>query len=791
MRRPGAAGLTLCAALCVPASAAAWQIAPTPWTYSLPRAATTSAGVYTSGGGLLRTLWRAEPRAAGRHDETWDGRDDGGAPVAASKVEIRLLHHRIRHVWEGVVGNSSDTFEGAGVHRAFRAPTGLAIVGDRMVYVAGYNEAQPGVHGFRLASPQRDTLPFASIDPFVSYAMVAADASRLYWANGGGMAPTSFVAAFDLGTGKPARFAAGTAICLNRRAGSGQCYEAQQYGSVIDVGHEPARVATGLAVQRAGRLLAVAHGADHVVRLFDKTSGAAVSEIALPLVSGASNQAAFTPGGDLWVVSGRSVRRYADLERAPRMATEVSGLERPVALAASPGDEGVWVADGGASSQLKRFDGAGRPGEVIGTRGGYASDPRVDGGKLCFGIRAGQERTAMAVADDRTLWVIDTCNNRMLRFRIGGSAPAASDAQVAYLPASYAATVDHGAPRRVFANFLEFEVDVESPLAPGERSWKLVRNWLAGLPAALVDDHAFNGAFGGFASVETLANGRTYALLTAHGRQSIVELPASGPMQIVKTFGLPPTNATAKVLYENGELGYAVTGTQSQSALRLPLTGFDAAGRPVWADEPVLLARVPLTPGTPYYRGAFSGMPPRFPATAAGQVVFFDQSVRGNEGFHLGAASSDGAGWLWLASPSGPLDGKGSFQTAAIDGSLHYGGNAVWVQGRHIVYGYHGEFYKDLQNGAVGQANSFMHFDESGLFLGQFGVPSTRARSPAEAGVSGNAFSPTLVRANGRLYLYHNDESAHGGVHRWRIDGADDVREMRGSGAPGSSIAVR
>ena len=388
------------------------------------------------------------------------------------------------------------------------------------------------------------------------------------------------------------------------------------------------------------------------------------------------------------------------------------------------------------------------------------------------------------------MWVVDTCNNRMLHLLTDVANAGRSDAQIAYLPAVYTSTVDHGRPRRVFANFLEFDVDNTAPLAPG-RSWTLVRNWLAGLPSALKDANAFNGGFGGFTTVETLSNGRTYGIVSAQGRTVIVELPAAGPLRVVKTLAAPWPGTTPKVMYENGDLGYALTGPGTQSAMRLPLTGFDSAGDPVWATVPVKLASVPTLPGTPHYRGAFSGMPPRFPVTASGRVVYFDQSVVGNEGFHLGAAAMNGSQWLWQASPSGALDGKGSFQTKAIDGSTTYGGNAVWAHGRHIVYGYHGEFYKDLRNGRVGQANQFMHFDESGLFLGQFGVPSTRPSDSQQSGLSGNAFSPTLVRDGSRLYWHHNDESSHGGVHRWRIDGWDDIGDLRGSGAQGSPIVLR
>ena len=762
----------------------------TRWTYTLPAAATTSAGVYTIDGVLVRTLWRGEARSPGPHEERWDRRDDAHAPVPDGRYVVRLLHHRLRYVWEGVVGNSSDTFDAALAHKSYGPPTSLAIVGDEAYFAVGYNEAQPGVHGFRLATPQRATHPFPSADPFVGYELIAADAKRVFWANTGGYSKSSFVGAFDVAARAAVPFLAGSAVCLNRRPGSGECYPDQDYRGVIDAGTSLIDAPTGLAVQRSGRILAVAHGGRGTVRLFDKGSGQPLSEISVPLPAKGTNHLAMSVRGDLWTISGRTVLRWSDLEHRPRVVVRIEGLEAPVAIASTGDDEGVWVADGGASAQLKRFDGEGRLRAVVGRRGGYASDPAVSSDKLCFRSREGEERTGIG-ATPGEVWVIDTCNNRMLRFRIDASGTARSDGEIAYLPASYASTVDHAQPRRVFANFLEFDVDDDAPLSPG-RSFRLVRNWLPGLPAALVDGQTANFGFSGFQSVETLANGRTYAMLRSGSRQAIVELPGSGPARLVKLFAAPLPRATARVLYEGGDLGYALTGEQTQSVLRLPLAGFDAQGDPRWASDPVLVARVPVRAGSPNERGAFTGiLPPRFPVTASGRVVFLDPSVEGNEGFHLGAAQASDERWLWQASPTGRLDGKGSFQTKAIDGSLHYGGNVVWASGRHIVYGYHGEYYKDLGNGRVGQANQFMHFDESGLFLGQFGHPSTQPPTPLWAGMSGNAFSLTLVRAAGHLYLYHNDEWAHGGVHRWRIDGADEIGELQGSGRLEDPIELR
>jgi hypothetical protein len=100
------------------------------------------------------------------------------------------------------------------------------------------------------------------------------------------------------------------------------------------------------------------------------------------------------------------------------------------------------------------------------------------------------------------------------------------------------------------------------------------------------------------------------------------------------------------------------------------------------------------------------------------------------------------------------------------------------------MYGFHGEFWKGSE------ANQFLHFNK-GLFIGQFGTPNRNydllcgqgAGSQAlvemgVAGKAGNALSPSLAEHEGIMYVYHNDEGNHGGVHRWHVEGKDTIVQL-------------
>ena len=254
-----------------------------------------------------------------------------------------------------------------------------------------------------------------------------------------------------------------------------------------------------------------------------------------------------------------------------------------------------------------------------------------------------------------------------------------------------------------------------------------------------------------------------------------------------------------------------------------------------WTLPGKLIGRIHGKSGSLFYSPAFGGS--NFPRTSDGNIVVLDastgsakDSAHPNQGNHLGSlspvaplnearerAAAGVSAWKWQASPwgwwnltSGPeivlgaetyfthdwqgmvslcngytvttqvidpamLDGR----YGAKDSGVVYAGNQAMVHGDDVVYGFHGEFWHGLE------AGQFVHF-RNGLYIANFGMKYFNVRKKCGEGTwtvaaaNGNSFSPVLVpgATTDEMIMYHNDESQHAGVHRWRITGLDSVTQI-------------
>lgn len=786
--------------------------AATTVNFTLGRDYSTSAAVYAPNGTLLRTLWRRTDYTAGPHQAAWDGLDDEGRAVAAGTYQVKVLTHNVRYVWEGVVGNTSASFT-RDVWRGFVGMYDAAFAGTDGFVALGYNEGSPALERFNTAAPQV-AIEAQGPDRNDTWVAVATDGIMYYSAsNNSGWDPdnSSFVAASRVTNSDQVALPNGRDV---------QFLGSNIYNGVIDLAQQKGKrneafgrqqAISGLAVQKNGNVLAVAHGRLGVVRLFNKTSGAALGTITVAQ----PGRLSFAPNGDLWIISAGAVGRYHNTSGAAQapnfqLQNTLPGVVNALGVAADPtNDNLVLVADGGNSQQVKAYTRSGVAQWTYGQVGGYATNgPDVTNDKFFFvdqdpldydpvdRDQAGTETAFVAFAADGSFWLGDRGNCRMLHL----SANRVYLEQISYIPDKHFTTVDPNNPTRVFSDWLEFQVDNTQALQPGDPtatgsgSWKLVKNWAAGLDWK---------RFTPFNTVVTLNNGRTYGQIadgnTSNPKQlAIVELPAQGPLRLT---GVQVSDwydgGKAHNLYANGDLRYWDVGltvdNNIQKGYQCRLTGFDAAGNPQWGAAELLgSAHVNSTDfrhsQDPVANFSWS-MTNRLPITESGVLVSFNpQANQSGQSMHLGGIQLNSGKWLWHASPGEQImapDGKGTFPD--LDAFGGHNGVSVFAEGRSVVYGYDGQY------GSF--SSQWMHYYDDGLFVGQFGQthdssPQFEDRREAPAGFASNIATMFMVKAGKNLYMYCVDEAVHGGLHRWRIEGADDMHELTGNGPLGGSIQV-
>jgi len=771
------------------------------FTFSLPSPAITSAGVFNSStGALLRTLWGNVPYAAGLNYNSWDGNDDFGNPIAAGTYQIKVSYNNFAPVWQGVVGNTSSATSGNNVFRSTYPPTCLAAdpTGGtgKMFYTVGYNENQPRCASFSLANPQVNlTLPLKNgvpQSPYMALDFVATDGINVYWANvgnepyTGGNFPPAIPATFIFGTNMTGTnfttFSAGTNLMPT---GTNDAPSMLDYDT--SRGSPSPNPCTGLAVQVSHSFLFVAHSNLNTIRVFNKTTGALSTTIRVP----APTILAIDPLDDLWAVSGTHVYKFTinPSSGAGTLATTISGLTGPIGMAVSPSGNTLLLADHG---QIKIFStSSGTQTGSFGAAGGQPT-PAVSTSNFLFGVQTSgviNPTASIAYAPDGTFWILDAGNYRMLHYKISGTSITYL-AQIAYLPTSYCVTVDPNATSHVFDRFLQYTINYAEPLDNGtDGSWVLTNNWSVGLNNAAFNSNQVLG----LTSVVTLSNGHTYGVVDNYTNTThdIVELTSTGLRETGITYPSHGSNPTVNIANDGslriiptfGVYGQPFTPTQK------PLTGFDGSGNPIWGRASNTLTVTPRT-NDPIPNQQFSYPASRVFTTTNNICPLLDNG-KISTGYHLGGEVAGGTSYKWRAALTLP---QGSAYTGKfppngqwdIGNNVAYPGNVVMTYQNEIICGYHGESWKGNETG------QFLVYSDDGLFLGRFGSlgtlrPSNAMTTLALAGFAGNAYSGTLVTVSGIPYLYVNDESNHGGIHRWALNNLSNT-EVSSTGAVGSII---
>lgn len=821
----------------------------------------SSAGVFTEGGVLVRTLWAAVDNHDKANDPAsfWDGRLDDRSVAPSGTYKVKKLQHSVTYTMEGYVGNTSpDHVDNLEYHMHGTPMVDMTITAAGEMYFGhGYDERWNTMHVATEDNIQeaKYVLFLGNRTAYNSPICICNDNDRVYWVRFGPGAGAFIWAntTDDFQWPDPTGFPnPGVKDRVHYPV-----HGVEEPGG----GGLPATIDTALilenefiydiAVQLSGNFLFASRdkaGGGYKIQTVHKTTGEKLQENASLGFTFLRGIAINPVDGSLWACNSGSSTTVCN--RISKLTADGSGvltltglhittgLQNAQGIEVSPDGSYLLVTDGGTSQQIKAFntsDGsvksAWATSGVLGTAGGYATDPTVTNTKFMFVKAVGgfQNITGgwIAFSSDSSFWVGDSGNFRALHFSAGNS-PAYVE-RIAWIPAFYAVHVCRGDHTRVFSDYLEWDIDYSIPMGIDNGSWTLARNWSYIIPSA--DGEYPYYSFASLKWVGVYSNGRTYCF----HRSNLVGFRVFelDPVNGLRNTGVGVTFQGNAYVDANMDMWYWTVndGGQTGGPIELrknPLVGFDGSHNPSWQFDHFDVSTWPAVLTIPN-----GTLPPQFPTIhenlnhsrnfveqlSNGVIpVHNPHSLEGNAaGDHVGGilfatgesrftahpATPRNFGQPFLTYPEAPY-----FTTANLANIVGIsagvddlgGGSAFWLPGHaHFFCQYAGE------NWGNNQTNFIYHYHESGLLVNMVGeaapyfadnrlsypkmvdegeiditqfepnLPNARTSFKGCRLLAGNAFNGGLAFANGKYYLYENDEWYHGGIMRWCIEDLDTI----------------
>lgn len=736
----------------------------------------TSAAVYkVSTGVLVRTLWSNVTLPAGSYTEEWDWVDDDGTTLTAGSgpYMVKVLANNVEYIWTGVIGNTSDDFYGENVYKGLRGAGDMAIYNDIAYLPMGLQEGQPSIMKMDLSvsmHSKENILYDVNSGVDLTTTHVDTDGTYVYWCGYDSFnANKSFSYATAVADDSEVQFSSGssTSTLLGRT---------YQWAFDINSATSTARP-SGIAVMKSGNYVFVSHNGLGTLRVFNKSTGAFVRSISVTNPKSIK----IDINDNLWLHSGSgagSVSKYTingDGTISSAVFT-ITGITEPLAIGCSKDGNTVCVIDGSTNQQVKAYSAStGASVWTLGQAGGYATNAQAASDKFMFNHPVLDSMATPFIefnASDGSFYVGDGGSMRVVKFN---SSRVYQD-QLQSIRMLYTISANTTDPSMIFVDYLQFERDHSITLGPRNGSWTFTHNRAGGIDADHVPTSDLD-ARNRFKNATTIS-GRTIAAHTKYlssGSDPRVEL-----VELVDGGTIDYTGVTLPEFFENflikpnGDVIYEDIDRETVSATgNWKIRTFSFSPDPTWA-APTNYNTFPTIAATdPGYKSS------RSPAmTSSNKLITFAQHIL-NQGYHLGAVQLGSSTYLWKTSRSTNVNYTGTFpKDGAFDtgNSVQYGGGDVVAVDQNIFWNYHGEFWKNSQT------NKWNHYYDNGLLVGQFGKTNIEAQAldgeqaPREA--AGNAFSTAVVRYGDDYYIYHCDESVHGGAHEWKVTGLDTMEEF-------------
>jgi hypothetical protein len=726
------------------------------YPYTVPSGGGKVSLIIRKNGVLVRSAINGEQKAAGDYKYVWDGNDNDGVQVAAGVYDVVLTLHNMNAEWEGVAGNTSYKNEAlkSRLHKGLDPINDMCFTTSRMYTVRGYGEGSTPVGYAELSNVHERIGIFNTTQPGPPETQYCdTDGTLLYLA---GFDPYqhkidasvdhSFVYAAKISDNLKHSFSSGQAPTLRHA-------DLNLYGNFASNLFQANSKITGLAVQKTGNHLFVARETLNQIQVVHKTTGAFIRNIAIT-----SPRDIKEKGGYLYVITNNVLKKYTI--GGDGTLTEFhtfTGLVRPRKAAISNDDNTILVVD---NSLVKIFqNGTHTLLRTVGA-GDYSTSSEVDG-KLYIEDERGDRKTFAAYQTDGSYWIGDGGNFAALKFN---SIDTQID-KIQYIPRLYQSDKVLNADHR---KIMHDGIEIQTGVGVYKDSWEQTNHWGYNL-----QDENFN-QFVGIKS-PVFIDGKTFALVSTNGTDSslqTVELVEGGNIR----FGAGSTFGFEGQFYADGSFRYMVEVGSNMQYWRRDYTGLSGGNMTHAAAVKYLeVPKLPVRNGGTFYNAG--------EITSDGTIIACESTDR--EGYHLAGYNSSGK-LLFKTLKSNSPTYRGSFPEGGvyelgnrtIESQAGGPGDKAMVYQNLIFVHYFGEFW----GGTGGQTNIVYVFNSKGTFLFQFGYaqPPNQQDKPVEK-MAGNAFSPFLAYENGNLYLYHNDEGAWAGLHRWLIEGLDTLTETTGT----------
>jgi len=730
------------------------------FTFTLASDLTTSAGVFKNDSILVRTLWSTERLNAGTYTRYWDGKDDNGNTIASPSAfyKIKILTNNVQYVWQGTIGNTSDSVTGITRHHGYyHAMRGLAFTSTHGYFVTGYSEGTPSIGKFNINTPHQRIEVASAGNADENY--ISTDGTNIYFASfDANSFENSFVHGIVAATDTDINFTNGFSFAPMF---SNKTYRTIGYSNAAG------STITGLAVQKTGTNLFISRKGLNQINIVNKNTGSVVGNFSIT----SPGNLCIDGSDNLWVCEGTLVKKYNGTTGA--LMTTITGLVDAKAIQVSTDGSTITVADGGSSQQLKFYNNTtGAIIKTIGVANGYMGDANVSNSKFYFSdvnnttVGAAGKLPFITYQSDGSYWVNDPGNMRVQHYNSSDSYIN----NIMCIGANYSVYVDKNDITKVLSGPLEFNIDYATQNITGFAGWNLVRNYGATVSSSTYDLFQFSKHF------TTLSNGKRYGFIRKGNNYEVVEFQTTGTIRFTGIL----LNNLSSVLCSDGSYQTHTEASGISTIKRYPLTGFDGSSNPIWsatAETLISIVQDKLV-GNPAY-------PPTNQIFTAsnGKVILFNTGIEADAGiyhtgYHLGIYTR-GANNIFLAQTeksthrkySGEYPSAGWFDNGNMVNG--YAGGQANILDRNVITSYHGEFWKNSQT------NMYNHYYDNGLALGQFGQTGDKISGRSFSKMAGNAITPILVKdSNGDFYLYHGDESHFSAFHRWKITGLNTVGEI-------------